>query len=69
MGCDQPPFKGIFDSVCSEPGLTQSSPFAPTPPGAVLWVIWEGTGLRDLVSGLELCTLHFENKMITDRCV
>ena len=61
-------FKGVFDSLFAEPGWTHSF-FIPPPPhsqpqGLCLGEFGRDYNLEILVTGLELCSLPLENKVI-----
>lgn len=64
LGCGQPSFKGVFDSVSAEPGLTHSFSVNPHPQGLCFGEFGRRYNLEIIVTGLELCALHFENKVI-----
>ena len=61
-------FKGVFDSLSAEPGWTHSFtiPLPPRsqPQGLCLGEFGREYNLEILVTGLELCSLHLENKVI-----
>lgn len=61
-------FKGVFDSLSAEPGWTHSFSIPPPPrlqpQGLCLGEFGRDYNLEILVTGLELCSLHLENKVV-----
>lgn len=64
LGCGQPSFKGVFDSVSAELDLTHSFSVSPHPQGLCFGEFGRGYNLEIIVTGLELCASRFENKVI-----